>query len=74
MKFTEMNVETGFLRSFMLSNEKFRKKTERLKPRLHKQNPPPRVEDKKTGRFKLPYFLQSAEADLVFVGAVLTAV
>jgi len=29
---------------------------------------------KKTGRLKLPYFLQSAEADFVFVGAVSTAV
>jgi hypothetical protein len=40
----------------------------RLKPRLYKQNPPTRVEE------RLRYFLQSAEADFVFVGAVSTAV
>ncbi len=48
-----------------------KKKTWRLKPRLHRQNPPPRVEE---GAVKLRYFIQSAEADIVCVGAVSTAV
>jgi len=42
-----------------------------LKPLLHRQNPPPRVEDKAV---KIRYSLQSAEADIVCVGAVSTAV
>jgi len=47
-------------------------KTGRLKPRLYKRNPDgARVEGK---ALKLPSYLQSAEADIVCVDAVSTAV
>jgi len=53
------------------------KRTRRLKPRLYKQNPDgARVEDKGNSNYVILFIypLESAEADIVCVGAVSTAV